>query len=295
MELRRLRYFIAVAEELNFHRAAEKLHLGQSPLSKQIRKLEEEVGTPLLTRNTRRVELTHAGREFLEAARAIVAKSLDAAQRAQSVAAGRAGKLRVGYLTSLTNERFSAIMTAFIGEYPDVELVLYDLVPEAILAALRERQIDVGFFRAAFRDEELAAREIWRDRFMVALPRTHWLAGRGPVAIRSLVDETFIMVPDQGSMGLNESIRAMSLKAGFTPKRRIEVNQLQAAIWLVHLGLGIAVVPESLQGLHRDNVVYQPVNRGPTLGAFMVWRKEATSPVLDRFRAIVQRQTAGSR
>jgi len=263
--------------------------MAQSPLSQQIRKLEEELGLQLFNRNSRRVELTHAGRVYLDEARKILAQGRRAAQRAKDADIGRVGSLTVGYLTSMTNERFSGIMTAFREDCPEVDLKLNDLIPDAIYEALRERRIDVGFLRAAFKDEELDARKVWQDTLMVALPRNHWLAGKGLVAARSLKEETFVMVPDRGSMGLNETTRTLCLRAGFAPKRKVEANQLQAAIWLVHLGFGISIVPASLQGLHRDNVVYQPILRTPILPAFMVWRRDNDSPALARFRDLVSK------
>jgi DNA-binding transcriptional LysR family regulator len=288
MELRRLRYFVMLAEELNFRRAAEKLNMAQSPLSQQIRKLEEEVGVKLFDRTNRRVELTHAGTIFQWEARSILTRAREAVERTQSAAEGREGTLNVGYLTSMTNERFSNAMIQFHSQCPNVDLELNDLVPEAILQGLREKVIDVGFIRAPFRNEELNAKRIWQERMVVALPKRHWLAGRGPIAPRSLADELFIMVPDHGSMGLNEVIRTMCLRAGFAPKKRIVANQMQAAIWLVHLGFGIAVVPTSLQGLHRENVVYQPIEGSPAITAHMLWRKDNRSTVVAKFCEIVQ-------
>jgi len=293
MELRRLRYFVVLADELNFRRAAERLNIAQSPLSQQIRKLEDEVGARLFDRTNRHVNLTHAGSVFLQEAQALLARSREAVDRAQGAAEGRAGALRVGYLTSMTNERFSAAMTRFRKDCPDVDLALYDMVPDAILGGLKDRLIDVGFIRAPFRTDELEAKRIWREKLIVALPRNHWLAARGPIAARSLSEETFVMVPDHGSMGLNEVIRMMCLRAGFTPQRRIVANQMQAAIWLVHLGFGIAVVPSSLQGLHRDNVLYQPFENSPAISAYMLWRKDNRSPVVARFRYIVRSSVRG--
>jgi DNA-binding transcriptional LysR family regulator len=294
MELRRLRYFVVLAGELNFRRAAEKLHMAQSPLSQQIRKLEEEVRVQLFSRSNRHVELTHAGEVFLSEAQAILARSREATERAQSAAEGKVGTLKVGYLTSMTNERFSRAMTRFRSEFADVDLALYDLVPDAILDGLRDRVLDVGFIRAPFRSEQLHAKRIWRENLMVALPRRHWLAGRGPISPRSLAEETFIMVPDHGSMGLNEVIRMMCLRAGFTPRKRIVANQMQAAVWLVDLGFGVSVVPSSLQGVHRDNVVYQPIEDSPSISAYMLWRKDARSPVVERFCGIVRSSVAKS-
>ena len=289
MELRRVRYFVILAEELNFRRAAEKLNIAQSPLSQQIRKLEDEVGARLFDRSNRHVSLTHAGRVFLSDAQALLAQSREAVDRAKSAAEGKVGTLKVGYLTSMTNERFSAALMKFRAECADVDLALYDLVPDAILEGLRNRMIDVGFIRAPFQNEELQATRIWQENLMVALPKKHWLAGRGAIAPKSLADETFIMVPDHGSMGLNEVIRVMCLRAGFSPQKRIVANQMQAAIWLVDLGFGVSVVPASLHGIHRDNVIYQPIKNSPSISAYMVWRKDNRSPVVTRFHELVKR------
>jgi DNA-binding transcriptional LysR family regulator len=179
--------------------------------------------------------------------------------------------------------------------YQDVDLALHDLVPEAILASLRDRVIDVGFIRAPLRDDELQSKRIWQEKLIVALHKDHWLAGRGPIAPKSLAEEVFIMVPDHGSMGLNEVIRTMCLRAGYTPQRRIVVNQMQAAIWLVHLGFGISVVPASLQGMHRDNVLYQAIEGSPSISAYVVWRKDDRSPVVANFCALVRRTCAKHR
>ncbi len=295
MDPHRLRCFIAVAELLNFRRAAEKLHVAQSPVSRQIRILEEELGVRLFVRSNRRVELTHAGKVFLAEARAVLGRAQEAGERARDAAEGKAGVLRVGYLTSMTNERFSRALVAFRQECPKVGLALHDLVPEAIVAGVREGTLDVGIIRAPLRDEDLVAVRIWREPLVVALPRNHWLAGRGPVRPKALADETFIMVPDHGSMGFNEVIRMMCLNAGFTPRQRIEANQMQAAIWLVHLGFGISVVASSLSGLHRDNVVYQPIRPSPSIGAYLVWRKDHRSEVLAKFRETIVRGLKGPR
>jgi DNA-binding transcriptional LysR family regulator len=289
MELRRLRYFVVLAEELNFRRAAERLHMAQSPLSQQIRKLEEDVSARLFDRSNRHVELTHAGRIFLAEAQAILARAREAVERAQKAAEGKAGTLTVGYLTSMTNDAFSRALIEFRERHQDVDLALHDMVPEAILAGLRDRTIDVGFIRAPLRDDELQSKRIWQEKLVVALHRKHWLAGRGAVTPKSLADEAFIMVPDHGSMGLNDTIRAMCLRAGFSPQRRVVVNQMQAAIWLVHLGFGVAVVPSSLQGMHRDNALYQPIEGSPSISAYVVWRKDNRSPVVSSFCALMAR------
>lgn len=289
MELRRVVYFIAVAEELNFRRAAAKLNLSQSPLSQQIRKLEEEMGTVLFTRSKQGVALTHAGEMFLPEARRLLGEAEAVRTRVQKAGHGKAGSLRVGYLTSLTNDFLAAVVRDFRAGCPDVELELNDMVPEAILDGVRHRQLDIGFLRAPLRDATIRSLEVWRDPLVVALPGGHWLQGKGAVEPRLLADETFIMVPDAGSMGLNEAIRSLCLKAGFAIRRRIEVNQLQAAIWLVQMGLGVALVPASLQGVRRDNVSYQPLRRSPVLPAYLLWEHENRNPTAAAFREVVRR------
>jgi DNA-binding transcriptional LysR family regulator len=286
MELRHLRYFVAVGELLNFRRAAEKLHIAQSPLSQQIRRLEEELGFELFTRAKGRVYLTHAGSIFLEEARAILDKSATAKERARRGSQGDEGSLVVGYLTSMANDTLSRIVKTFQKDLPTVGLSLNDLVPSSILRGLLDKTIDVGFLRGVFETEDLGVAQVWREGLVLALPRYHRLAGSSHVKTEDLAKEHFIMVPDQGSMGYNDAIRELCGRAGFAPRVRAEANQMQAVIWLVDMGLGIALVPGSLRALGRKNVVYRPISNSPSVPGMMVWRKEDASPVLRRFRDV---------
>jgi DNA-binding transcriptional LysR family regulator len=286
VELRHLRYFLAVAETLNFRRAAEKVRIAQSPLSQQIKSLEHELGFELFIRNRRRVQLTHAGKVFVEDARQLVARAKEAALRAKKAAEGRSGTLTIGYLTSMTNETFSSILFEFQAQCPEVELVMNDLIPLPIVDGVRERSLDIGFMRFPSPDRELAVEEIWKEPLVVALPKGHWLERQTAINPKNLKDEMFVMVPDYGSGGLNDAIRAVCLAGGFSPRVRAEANQLQAAIWSVHVGLGIALVPETLRHLHRENVHYRPLTKSPLLPASMVWHRENTSPILERFRQV---------
>lgn len=286
MELRHLRYFLAVAETLNFRRAAEKVRIAQSPLSQQIKSLENELGFELFTRTRRRVQLTHAGKVFAEEARHLLTKAREATARAKKAADGEAGRLTIGYLTSMTNDTFSKILFEFQTECPEVELVINDLIPLPILDGVRERRLDVGLMRFPTADTELATEQIWKEPLVVALPKGHWLEKQTIIQPRHLKDEAFVMVPEYGSGGLNDAIRAICLTGGFSPKVRAEANQLQAAIWSVHVGLGIAIVPQTLRHLHRDNVQYRELSQSPLLPASLIWHRENNSPVLERFREI---------
>ena len=294
MELRHLRYFVAVAELLNFRRAAEKLHIAQSPLSHQIKQLEEHIGVQLFTRTKRRVHLTYAGEIFLAEARSILDRVDAAVDRSHRAAEGEQGSLTVGYLTSMANDRLVKIVRSFQSTFPNVHLALNDLVPDSILKCLRDRTIDIGFMRGMFETEDLCVAPVWEETLVVALSKDHRFARQGEVGVSSLRDESFIMVPDRGAMGWNDIIRAYCRSAGFTPKVAAEANQMQAVMWLVHAGLGIAIMPASLQGLTRSNVVYRPLAQSPTVAGMMVWRRDEQSPVVTRFRELALKSISSS-
>jgi DNA-binding transcriptional LysR family regulator len=287
MELRHLRYFVAVADTLNFRRAAERVHIEQSPLSQQIRNLEQELGVELLTRTHRRVALTHAGQVFLADAQAILARANAGVERARRASRGSIGALTIGYLTSLTNSFFTAVVRDFQREYSGVALSFADMVPSAILDAVANRTADVGFLRGVFPKDGLAVEDLNSEPLVVALPRDHRLTQKKKLTGDDLAEEAFVMVPDEGSMGYNDVVRAYCREHGFSPKLRAEGNQMQSLVWLVHLGLGLSLVPASLQGLHRDNVVYKELRDPPSITAKLVYRRNDTSPVLRNFVDLV--------
>jgi DNA-binding transcriptional LysR family regulator len=289
VELRHLRYFVAVADTLNFRRAAERVHIEQSPLSQQIRKLEEELGVTLFTRTKRRVALTHAGMTFLTDAKAILARANDSAERARRASRGSIGTLSIAYLTSMTNEFFTSVIHEFQVQFPDVGLVFDDMLPSAILSAVSNRIADVGFLRGVFPPDDLGVDDLGTEPLVVALPRHHPLTRKKRLVGADLATEPFVMVPDEGAMGYNDVIRAFCREHGFRPQLRAEGNQMQAVIWLIHLGLGLSLIPTSLQGLRRDNVVYRELRCPPRISAKLVYRRQDSSPVVKNFRELVSR------
>jgi DNA-binding transcriptional LysR family regulator len=286
MELRHLRYFVAVADTLNFRRAAERVHIEQSPLSQQIRNLEQELGVQLFTRTKRRVALTHAGRIFVGDAQAVLARANDG-MRARQAARGSIGTLSFAYLTSMTNTFFVSVIHEFQHQNPGVTLSFSDMVPNGVLNAVAQRTADVGFLRGVFSHQELAIEELGTEPLVVALPKDHPLALKKKLAGSDLAKEPFVMVPDEGSMGYNDVIRAYCRENGFSPTLRAEANQMQAVIWLVHLGLGVSLIPLSLKGLHRGNVVYRDLRDPPNISGKMVYRRSDDSPVLKNFVDLV--------
>ncbi len=290
MELRHLRYFVAIGEELNFTRAAERLHIAQPPLSQQIRQLEDELGVTLLQRSSRPVRLTEAGELFLVRARALL-QSLEAAVAdVRRIGRGQAGKLAVGFVGSAMFAGLPDVIGAYRDACPDVELVLDELLAADIAEALRRRQIDVGFARPPLPSEAgFAQRLILEEPYVAALPRAHPLAGRSEIALAELSDDAFVLYPAQPEPSVTALIVAACQAAGFTPRLAQEVLHLQTAIGLVAAGIGVSLVPQAAARAQTGRgVVYLPIVSPPVMAPLaIVWRDEDVSPALQRFFEIV--------
>lgn len=290
MELRHLRYFIAVAEELHFSRAAERLHMAQPPLSQQIQQLEAELGVALFQRKTKRqVQLTEAGRVFLQEGYQILAQLEQAVRLTQRTGRGEVGQLVVGFASSVTYDVLPAILRQFREQFPAVQLVLQELTTSQQELALRDRRIHVGFGHPPLDTESLALECISQETLVVALPATHPFAKRKRVSLRSLAEEPFILFPRYLGAGLYDQIIQSCRQAGFTPIVAQEAIQMQTIIGLVSAGMGLALVPSSLQNLQRVGVVYRALReRSPTIETAVVWNQEELSPVLREFLAVVR-------
>ncbi|MFB9263688.1 LysR substrate-binding domain-containing protein [Bradyrhizobium erythrophlei] len=292
MELRHLRYFVAIGEELNFTRAAERLHIAQPPLSQQIRQLEEELGVTLLQRNSRPVRLTEAGELFLTRARTLL-QSLEAAVAdVRRIGRGQAGKLAVGFVGSAMFAGLPDIIGAYRDACPDVELVLDEMLAADIAEALRRRQIDVGFARPPLPPEPgFAQRLILEEPYVAALPRAHPLAARSEIALAKLSDDAFVLYPAQPEPSVTALIVAACQAAGFTPRIAQEVLHLQTAIGLVAASVGVSLVPQGAARAQTGRgVAYVPL-AAPTVMAplTIIWREEDVSPALRRLFAIAAR------
>jgi DNA-binding transcriptional LysR family regulator len=257
MNLRRLECFVAVAEELHFGRAADRLHMAQPPLSQQISRLEAEVGVKLLQRSTRRVELTEAGSAYLDRARRILAEVDEAGHEARLVAGGSVGRLAIGCVGSVTYSLLPALARGLSDELPGVEFAFRGemLVPDQV-AALRSGTIDVGLLRLPVTDEQLAVRPLRQERLVVALPGDHRLAGRADVCVSDLRDEQFIVHSGRRGSVMFGTLISLSRSAGFTPRIRHEVDETSTLVTLVAGGLGVAVVPEPVSALRLGGVAY---------------------------------------
>ncbi|HWH11106.1 MAG TPA: LysR substrate-binding domain-containing protein [Solirubrobacteraceae bacterium] len=290
MELRHLRYFVAVAEELHFHRAAARLHMSQPPLSQQIRALETELGVELLRRNRRRVELTEAGAAFLGEARGILASVQQAGDLARRVARGEIGKLSVGFVGSAMYATVPEILRAFRERHPDVELQLRPFPTAPQLEALRDGRVDVGFLRPPVQRAGLEIETIQRETIVVALPTDHPLAGSSAaIAIGQLRNETFVLLARTESPGVYDSLALTLSELAGNPRAVQEADDMQTLIGLVSAGIGVALVPISVSLLERPGVVYRRLSgRAPTVELALAWRSGPVAPVVAAFLAVAR-------
>lgn len=286
MELRQLRYFVAVAEELHFRRAAERLHMSQPPLSQAVRALETDIGAELFVRNRRRVELTPAGAVFLDEARAILKAADAAADLARRTASGVIGRLSVGFVGSAMYGTLPEVLRAFRAEHPDVDLRLRELTSPEQLDALRRGLLDVGVLRLTRDVEEFDRETLARERVVVALPAAHPLAGRTRVRLSHLADEGLVLLSRREAPGLRDSIALAVAEAGGTGHVVQEVAEMQTVIGLVAAGLGVSFVPESVAAAGRHDVTFRELEGDvPTVELSLVWQRGERPPLLDAFLA----------
>lgn len=260
MDLRHLRYFVAVAEERNFSRAAARLHMAQPPLSQQIKQLEGELGLTLLERNTRRVDLTAAGAVYLERAREILAAVDDAADVAARVAAGRAGRLAIGCVGSATYSLLPAVARRMRAELPDVEFAFRGevLSPDQV-QALHAGSLDLGLLRPPVESRGLTVVPVRRDRLWAAVPTGHRLGGRRRLRVADLRGEDLVVHAGGGRSVMNGLVQGVCAARGFAPVFAHEVAETSTLVTFVAAGLGIAVVPEPAAALAVPGVAYVPL------------------------------------
>jgi DNA-binding transcriptional LysR family regulator len=298
MELRHLRYFIVLAEELNFSRAAERLHIAQPPLSQQIRSLEDELGLQLFDRKTRPLQLTPAGQVFLEQARQVFIQVEQAIVSAQRANLGEIGRLTVGINTSIANSLLPNILQTFRSRFPDVELVLYEQASYQQIQELYKLKIDVGFVNLHHlrnideNDDTLSFMSILQEPFVIVLPESHPLAGQTQVSLAELADELFILPSPQLPSGLYCQIVSLCQRVGFSPKVRQQATWMSTVLSLVAGGVGISLLPANAQNLQRTGVVFKVIQeQSPIFQMAMVWRRNDPSVILHNFLEVVRSVT----
>jgi DNA-binding transcriptional LysR family regulator len=292
MELRHLRYFVAVAEELHFGRAAERLQIAQPPLSRQIQTLEKEIGVKLLARTQRHVELTPAGKVFLERARRVLEQADLAIHAAQRANRGETGSLAVGFVGSATYGVLPELLRQFRKQHPDVELILYEMGSTAQQRALVEGRLHLGLIRTPIEnaglDESLDRRVVQREPLVIALPKGHPLTKHETLPLIELATEPFILFPREARPSYGDLVVEACAKAGFVPRIAQQTQEMQTAVSLVASGMGVTLVPDSVRTLRRDNVVYKTIAPPAPLSELSaVSRKGDDSPVLAAFLRVM--------
>lgn len=287
MELRHLRYFVAVAEERHFGRAAARLHIAQPPLSQQIKQLETELGVALLTRSTRRVELTAAGRRYLDRAQAILAAVDAAGTEAHRVAAGEVGTITIGFTGSATYELLPTLARTLRAEYPEITLELHgEMLTPRQVAGLAEGSLDIAFLRPPAREQRLLVHVLRSEPLVAVLPERHPLASAATVQLAELRGEPFISYPAHSRSVVRESVFDACARAGFHPSPVQEVAETSTLVAFVAAGLGVALVPASVQHLQITGATFRPLaDVTAQVELAVATRRDDESPVVARVLA----------
>ncbi|MET1035495.1 MAG: LysR substrate-binding domain-containing protein [Arthrobacter sp.] len=285
METRQLRYFVAVAEERHFGRAALRLHMAQPPLSQQIRQLEEQLGTRLLARTTRRVDLTPAGELLLERARVILAEIDQLGQDVRLVGEGASGVIRVGFSGSATYRLMPRIVESARRGMPGLRLkVQGEMLTPQMEEALKEGRIDVAVLRPPVRSEGIELKFLEQDSLVVALPEDHPLAARETLELSDLSAEPFICYPQASAV--NSIVVEACRKAGFRPDVAQEARETSTLLSFVSAGTGVALVPTTRRMFALQGIVFRPLRDAPVVDLAVAWNAGNTSTLVRNFLAL---------
>jgi DNA-binding transcriptional LysR family regulator len=296
VELRHLRAFLSVAEELHFGRAATRLRIAQPALSQQIKQLEQDVGALLLDRTTRQVRLTGAGAALVEHARRVLAEVERARESVLLSECGERGEIHVGVTGAITWRLLPRVARTYRERYPLVRMELHPAVfSGAQIAALHDGRIDVGFLRAPVPAGPLCGRVILNEPLVAVLPESHQLAGRPEVALADLAHENFVSYPSMQGSALRDAAVAACYSAGFTPRVVQEAPDTHTVVALVGAAVGIALLPASAETLQFEGVVFTPLagDVDVRVPIALAWRRHDRSPVLARFLATAEEVLPG--
>jgi DNA-binding transcriptional LysR family regulator len=287
--LRHLRYFVAVAEDLNFATAAKRLHISQPPLTRQIQLLEEQLGVQLFDRSTRRVELTSPGKIYLDEARSVLAQVEKGWALARHAAEGEIGSLIIGYeKVSVLDFLFLAIKE-FKASFPKIDLVLKEMRSDEQEHALNERQISIGFILPPIKSNVLKTETIAREPMVAVLPEGHPLCERHELQLNDLANEFFVLSPMSNQCGLRHQVIEVCRTGGFNPKVAQETNDVQVLLGLVAAGMGVALLPEHFDHLKRPGIVFRRLPATTMIEFAMAWRQDDTSRPLQAFLDMIRK------
>ena len=293
MELRHLRYFSAVARHLNYSEASRRLHVAQPAISQTILDLEEEIGAKLFLRSNRNVQLTAAGAVLLEEVQGILKRADEAKRATQRAARGEVGVLRIGFIAPATAPILPPLVQAYRTQYPDVELQLQHMNPDAQIAAFDEGKLDLGFSRPLLPEQRPYFEEemIYRDYLVAVLPANHPLAKERKIQPQKLAGEDFVLFHRVGAPVVFDEAVGMCRQAGFSPKIRHETDLMTTVFLLVESGLGVSLVPSCARGLEQQKTVRRPLTvRSNPLCLCAIWPRGSQSPTVEAFLQIVRAQ-----
>src|SRR5438552_3227207 len=294
MELRHLRYFVAVAENLNFTKAAAKLHLAQPSLTRQIHNLEEEIGVRLLNRSKSQVALTEEGRSFLVDARRILALATESVLAVQRLSRGETGQLNIAYLSNFDFELLPETLGAFRQAFPHIALNLFDMTPAEQFRALETRKIDLGFvgLRPPAATKDLQWESIARHRTLVVLPAKHRLARKRQVNLGELKAMFFVGMSEKTNPGFRDWLCETCQPAGFTPRILQDAELEPALMTFVAQGLGVSLAREHIRNLPHPGVAFRPLTRPVKTDYWVAWNRDNDSRALQQYVAIVKKTAA---
>jgi DNA-binding transcriptional LysR family regulator len=294
LELRQLRYFVAVAEEMHFGRAAQRLHMTQPPLSQSIQALEAVLGTPLFARTSRSVTLTPAGAALLPHVRQLLQDAQALPDLARRAAAGESGRLALAFVSTADYSVLPSFLHRFRAAYPQVQIELREATSDLQLEALEQGQIDVGLLIPPLPDrlkDLLAYRCVLSEPLVLAAPENAAaLRADGPLPLQAVADLPLIIFPRRIAPAFHDAILGCFRDAGLTPRIGQEAIQMQTIVGLVSAGMGIAVVPQSVSNLKRPGVAYRALaGADAVIETGLAWRRDNPSPVLHAFLELIEK------
>ena len=297
MELRHLRYFVAVGEALSFTRAAEKLHLAQPSLTRQIQDLETEIGVRLLNRSKRQVSLTQEGRSFLSDAKRVLAHSADIVESVQRLNRQETAALNIGYVANFFPAPLPAALSAFQRKFPTVSINLFDMTYGDQLRALDEGKIDLGFVgsQKTIEGRGLQFRSIGMDKIVVALRKGDRLEKKAVVKLNELKPMFFVGMSEESYPGYRDWLTTTCRQAGFAPKVLQDVDIERMVIQAVGAGLGVALLPDQVRKLPHENVVFRALVPSVRTQCCIAWKSENTSMALRAYVEIVKERSTSMR
>lgn len=288
MELRHLKYFSVVARELSFSRAADLLHIAQPPLSRQIRQLEDILGVELIDRSSRPIVLTKAGKFFYEQTMLVLPRITEIQEGTRRIASGQQHWLSIGFVPSTLYGVLPKLIKRFRSENANIEVGFSELMTMAQAEALKSGRIDVGFGRLNIEDPDIVCQTLIEEPLVGVFPIGHPLLKKAKVALAQLAAEDFILYPAKPRPSYADQVLKIFADKGLRPLVVQEANEMQTAIGLVAAGIGVALVPESIQGVHRADVTYRPLSdKGIFSPVIMNFRANDQSLALRNFRALV--------